>query len=163
MSVQSSYNISNNKLKRAAQQEKKLIIYQLNCNGLNSNLSEIKLFLYNRKPDIFCLCETFITRHEPKFTGYIPIWNHRVNKAKGGLAILIREDIRYKISLMQPFGDGYLELQSVKIFSDFGEVDLVNIYNPCKDVSYEEFEAVNFLEFNLRSCVTSFRKIYDSR
>ena len=46
----------------------------------------------------------------------------------------------YKENLLQPYDNGYLELQSIKITSDFGVLDLVNVYNPCKNITYEEFK-----------------------
>ena len=86
------------------------------------------------------MCETFVNRYEPKFTGYTTNWKHRNNRNKGGLLILIREDLRFKLNKLHSFNDGYLEYQSVRVFSDFGAIDVMNIYNPCKDISFEEFD-----------------------
>ena len=139
MADKNNYSIVNKNLKRKNNLEKKLYIYQLNCNGLNKILSEVKLYLYSKKPDLFCCCETFVNLREPKFFGYNPVWTHRHNKAKGGLLTLVRKDLRYNILNLTPFTNGILEFQSVRVYTDFGMIDVMNVYNPCKDVTYEEF------------------------
>ena len=81
-----------NILKRANESENFFQIFQINCNSLSNKLSEFKIYLYSSKPDIVCLCETMIKKHEPKFIGYSCFWKHR-NAERGGLAVLIRHDI----------------------------------------------------------------------
>ena len=73
-------------------------VHQFNCNGLLSvNRSvELKLYLYSRKPDVMCLCETFIKdkNREPKFVGYHePYSKYREDAAKGGLSIIVKDSI----------------------------------------------------------------------
>lgn len=88
-------NYQTNTLKRLENTENLLHIYQLNCNSLANKLAEIKLYIYRKKPDIVCLCETMVKKHEPKFIGYNVLWKHREGD-KGGLAVLIRHDISFR-------------------------------------------------------------------
>ena len=77
------------KLKRTQEMETKLLIIQLNCNGLYNKLAEIKMFIYRFKPDIFCLCETFVSsKYEHKFISYNSYWQHRQGH-NGGLGPLV--------------------------------------------------------------------------
>jgi len=55
--------IDMNKLKRTPKSEKDFYVIQLNCNGLSNKLAEIKMYIYRKKPEIFCLCETFIKKN----------------------------------------------------------------------------------------------------
>ena len=127
-----------NKLKRSEHLEKSLSIFQLNCNSLNNKLSEIKIYLYTKKPDIMGLCETMVKKKEPKFVGYTPIWKHRLGE-KGGLALLIRNDINFKVIDFEPFHEGGLELQIIELASNLGKIRLANVYNPHKNITVTEF------------------------
>lgn len=91
----SSYQI-NQSLKRKHYLEKQLIVLQFNCNGISSRLSELKLYIYAKKPEVVCLSETWLKKHQPKFIGYDAVWKNRVGAEKGGLGILIRRDIMYR-------------------------------------------------------------------
>jgi exonuclease III len=82
------YQLKSKNLKRESNKENDLEIYQLNCNGIRGKISEIKLYLYSKKPDL-CLCETWLNKNEPHFIGYDAIWHHRTDNDRGGLAILV--------------------------------------------------------------------------
>lgn len=110
-----------NKLKRSTNSEAHLTVYQLNCNSISNKLSELKLLTYTEKPDIFCLCETFAKRYEPSFIGYTGIWKERDGE-KGGLAILIRQDVYFKEITFDPFTNRSLEIQIIEISSELGKV-----------------------------------------
>jgi len=49
-------------LKRQNDTENELQVIQFNCNSLLNKLPEIKLYIYTKKPEIVCLCETFIKK-----------------------------------------------------------------------------------------------------
>ena len=127
-------------LKRSPESEKKLMVIQLNCNGIKNKLVEIKVFTYNTKPDILCLCETFTKPNfEPKFIGYNSHWSHRLGH-KGGLGILIRRDLSFKNKTLIPFNNPKLEIQCIQLFSNGETIDIVNIYNPQKSITEEELQ-----------------------
>ena len=126
------------KIKRSPESEKQLMIIQLNCNGIKNKLVELKVLTYNTKPDILCLCETFTKpNYEPKFMGYNSHWSHRQGH-KGGLGILIRRDLSFKIRTLIPFNNPKLEIQCIQLFSSGEPIDIVNIYNPQKSITEEE-------------------------
>jgi ribonuclease HI len=126
-------------LKRSRGKEKQFEVYQFNCNGISRKLSEVKLFLYTNKPDVLCLCETWLKKKEPKFIGYNSIWVNRIGSAKGGLGILVREDIDYKGKQLNMFSNGGLELHGIQIAYGTGTVDIINCYNPQRNISLDEF------------------------
>lgn len=86
--------------------QKNLMIYQLNCNSLNTKLSEIKQLLISNIPDIFCLCETWLTdKYIPKFPDYIAEWKHR-GAPGGGLGILIHKELQYRNHDLDEYNEG---------------------------------------------------------
>ena len=104
-------------LKRSIEMEKKLKIIQLNCNGLYNKLAEVKMYLYSNKPDVLCLCETFVTpKYEPNFIGYNQYWQHREGH-KGGLGIFVRRDITSKTRQLTVYQTPQLEHQCIQILS----------------------------------------------
>jgi hypothetical protein len=119
--------------------ESQLEIYELNSNGLRGKVSELKNHINSRKPDIVCLCETWLKKNEPKFLGYQRSWLHRPGE-KGGLGILKGEDVRFQHKQVVPFPSGFLECQSVKIFTKSDSIIILNRYNPCKNISLEELQ-----------------------
>uniref|UniRef100_A0A2P2HZJ0 RNA-directed DNA polymerase from mobile element jockey-like n=1 Tax=Hirondellea gigas TaxID=1518452 RepID=A0A2P2HZJ0_9CRUS len=133
------YHLNNQNLKRNKHSEKNFEVFQLNCNGLKNKVSELKLYLYTKKPDLMCICETWLKDREPTFIGYKAIWQHRVDADRGGLGILIREDVNYQSLQLRHFEDGHLEFQAIQIYSNLGNIDILNIYNPNLNVTFEEF------------------------
>jgi ribonuclease HI len=128
----------NPSLKRKPNLEKQLIVIQLNCNGISSKLSELKLYIYSRKPEVVCLSETWLKKYEPKFVGYDSIWKNRVGADKGGLGFLMRRDITYKEKLLNIYNGGGLELCCISVVSNREEINICNVYNPNKDIKKEE-------------------------
>jgi len=133
------FRIKNNSIKRNHSRESSLEVIQLNCNGISKKITELKIFLYTNKPDIMCLCETWLKIKEPRFIGYKAIWCHRVAAARGGLGILVREDISFKYKNLIPYPGGQLEWQCIEISTSQGPIEIMSIYNPNKDISVNEF------------------------
>lgn len=75
-----------------------LIIAEWNANGISNHLNEIKLFLNLYNIDIFLICETHLTSKSfLRINGYDAIIaNHPDDKAHGGAAILIKQNIKYE-------------------------------------------------------------------
>lgn len=74
MPVSKHFHLAHPTLTRSPNSEKYLSLVQLNCNGLSSKLSELKLYIFTKKPDIVCLCETWVRRTPPRFPGYQAVW-----------------------------------------------------------------------------------------
>ena len=125
-----------------------LEIIQWNCNGLYPKLTRFKNYLYDKKPHIVCLCETILKENrEPNFTNYNTFFKHRVEGTKGGQAILVRRDVIGYSKQINYLDRGQLEIQAVTIVLDRDKVDILNIYNPNKNITVNEFEYyINQLE-----------------
>jgi len=115
-------------------------IVQFNCRSIYANLSELKIFLYTKKPHICCLSETWsVANRLPKFIDYKALWKHRDGRG-GGLCILVRTNIIILPSALDPFPDPKIEIQRCKIKFRTFELDILNVYNPNNNISYSEFE-----------------------
>lgn len=126
-----------NEIKRTRESERNILVIQFNCNSIRNKLPELKVYIYTTRPDIVCLCETFIKKYEPKFIGYLCHWYHRVGH-KGGLAVLVRRDIPCKEKTLIPFRTQNLELQCIEVFLKQQWIAIVNVYNPNLNISLEE-------------------------
>ena len=118
-----------------------LVIIQLNCNSILARLSELRHYLYLVKPDVVCLCETRLPTRaaEPHFTGYQAVWWHRPARDGGGLSVLIRNNVPFSVNVLIPYSPtSRFETLSVRISTSIGMVDILNIYNPCSDVTLAE-------------------------
>lgn len=119
-----------------------LIIYFVNCNSIYKKIPEIKKILHTEQPDLVCLCETWLRKkYEPRFKDYICWYNHRLDRGGGGLAILVRKEIQHIEHKLTPYQNGVLEVQAVKLINDnLGDVTIMNLYNPTKNVTLKEME-----------------------
>ena len=79
-----------------------LLIMQLNVRGLSSKTDQIKRIIgnnpCNKPPEVILLCETWLNRGSPSINipGYNLEKENRTGKKGGGVAILIKEDMKYK-------------------------------------------------------------------
>ena len=119
--------------------EQCLVIIQFNCHGLPNKLTEFKVFLYTKKPDVVCLCETWLKGGEPRFVGYQCFWSHRQRAPRGGLAILVRCDLAVDSLQINTFQAGQLECLAVKVQSAQGLISIGNFYNPGANISQNEY------------------------
>ena len=115
-------------------------VVQFNCHSIFTILGDFKIFLYTRKPHIVCLCETWTEEGNfiPQFINYNVQWKHR-NRRGGAIAILIRLDLVVVPSSLVMFQNPLLEIQRCQIkFHNF-LLDIINLYNPNKNISKEEW------------------------
>ena len=72
----------------------------------------------------------------PKFENYKCEWKHRADRSGGGLRILIKSNLQYKIINLIPFHNGVLEAQAIDLHLEDGtKLSVFNYYNPNKDVT----------------------------
>ena len=118
-----------------------LNILSLNCNSIYNKLPELKNLLLDNKPDIMCLCETWLKdKYSPRFKNYITEWKNRSERG-GGLGIIVKQTIQYQTVQLQDYQDGVLETQAIKIYmADSSTLFILNIYNPNKNVTIQEIE-----------------------
>ena len=109
---------------------------QLNVRGITSKKTEVRYLidncLYNDKPDVLLLCETWLTPFSPilKIPGYETFQCNRTAKKGGGVAILLADKYRCKILDVQ-FISQEFESIFVKLELRNGEcVCLGSIYRP---------------------------------
>ena len=118
-----------------------LSVLLLNCHSLNSKLGEIKIMLYSKKPELFCVSETWITNREPKFINYVTEWKHRDDGRRGGgVGLIIRRDVQYEIVNLKMFNLGVLEVQAIKLKMKDTDLCVLHIYNPNKNVTIAELQ-----------------------
>ena len=121
---------------------KNLSVVLLNCKSVRSKLGEIKLMIYANKPDIICLSETWMKRHqkEPNFIHYAVLWKHReTGEEGGGLATLVKSNIQYQEIELVQFPNGKMEVQAIKVFTERQHsIGILNLYNPNADITEQE-------------------------
>ena len=111
-----------------------------NINGLKSSITELKTYIFSFYPVCISLCESHL---KPSQTAKIPKYQifrkDRIGERKGGLMVLIRQDIRCDLLALKPYNGGQLECMAVRLFFQNSLVDLLLIYNPCKNISCNVF------------------------
>ena len=117
-----------------------LSVVILNCNSIYKKLAEIKLLIYNIKPSIFCLTETWVSnKYLPIFVGYNSLWKNRQD-GYGGTCIAVQSGINYKDITLNPFQNGILEYQCIEVVLDsVSKLRIMNIYNPNRNLIKQEF------------------------
>ena len=111
-----------------------------NCRSLYNKLSLFKVKLYSTRPHVVCLNETWLKPdREPTFINYRTFFNHRDSSTGGGLLTLVRNDLTVVRKELEEFTGGKLEIQCVTVFGYNRITDILNIYNPNENISYEEF------------------------
>ena len=105
----------------------KINIISYNCRSIYSCLSEIKIFIYSRKPHCICLNETWIFNNiYPNFINYKPYWKNRPEGRGGGLAILVRSDL-VVIPSQFTYYESDLEVQKITLKLLNNNIDILNI------------------------------------
>lgn len=116
-------------------------ILNWNCRSLYTKLSHFKIKLYAEKPQVACLCETWLKENRlPTFINYKSFFVCRNERSGGGLCILVQNDLSVSELKLVMFHQGYLEVQAVTIHGNGNKLDIMNVYNPSKTVSISEFE-----------------------
>lgn len=98
------------------------------------------MYLYSRKPHLICLQETWLRDGIlPNFINYEANFNNRQHGRGGGMAILVRSDIVLSPADLQQFPGGLLEVQRIKIKYSNTSLDILNVYNPNRVISLNEW------------------------
>ena len=117
-----------------------LVLLVWNCYSINSNLIEFKNYIYNNKPHIICLTETWLKLIDKfKIPGYKIYRKDRFGNG-GGVSILICDSIKSRNhGTFSYYNDGVLETLVVQVQFRNVWADICVMYNPCKIVSQNEF------------------------
>ena len=117
-----------------------LLILVWNCRSIYSNLTEFKKFIYQSKPQVICLTETWLKLSDTlKVPNYNIYRKDRFGKG-GGVAILVSKTLTSRQhSLFNDYDDGLLETLIVQIQINNTWTDFCTVYNPCKNITNAEF------------------------
>lgn len=111
-----------------------------NCKSLYSRLSELKIYIYSKKPHVVCLSETWLFGDvTPNFINYRSFWKNRSEGRGGGVGILIRNDIFVLPSDDLIHINSSLEVQRVTIKTNSCPLDIMNIYNASPRTNVHQF------------------------
>ena len=75
----------------------------------------------------------------PYFVNYSSFFKCRTDRAGGGLATLIRNDVNITPKNLAECPNGKLEVQAITVHCKNTVMDILNIYNPNQSISTEEF------------------------
>ena len=123
--------------------KKDITIVQWNSRSLKRRISEFKLFLYTRKPDIVAIQETWYKNKNktPTFISYEHIRKDRINRPAGGIMLLMRDHLQYEEKAITEYnGNKSLEVQVITVKMQNSTMDVVNIYNPKTTLNEREFQ-----------------------
>ena len=119
-----------------------LLFLLWNARGLQANLLEFQNLVFRKKPQVICVSETWL-RPNVRFNlkGYTVFRKDRPpDCVGGGLVILVHNSLSSVESDITLFPGGQMEVLSAKFKLDRDWVDVFNFYNPCLNVSSEEFD-----------------------
>ena len=131
----------NSRNRTACKQISPRTFLQFNTRNLRSSSSEFKNYITSFYPLCIALNETFLKpNHKFKVSGYNILRLDRTTANGGGLAILIKKRTPYQELALTPYPEGVLEVMAIKLSIDNKWSNILNLYNPCKHVSMEEFD-----------------------
>ena len=113
-----------------------------NARSLYWKLPVFKTTLFSYSPLVVGVCETWLTdafSHSfPNYSSYRV--DNGVGGAGGGLLLLVHQSLSSSLLTINPFPRGRLEYLGVTITFFSGPLQILLIYNPCLDISLQEFQ-----------------------
>ena len=117
--------------------EKNLIILQVNINSINNKLEELKTLIKNTHEDIITIQETKLTSksNTPKVPTYTIVQADRPHKSGGGLITLIRDNITFTLTnIPSTINTHNIKLQMVNVhLNNTKHITIANVYIPPRD------------------------------
>jgi len=113
-----------------------LKVIHLNIHSLPDKFDKLKLLLISTKldPDLILLCETFLNDKNQnlyQLIGYQFISKPRVNKACGGVAIYVKNELNFKMrNDISPHTEGIFETIMIEIINKEKRYIIGEIYRP---------------------------------
>ena len=126
--------------KPSSNNERNLIILQVNINGINNKLEELKTLIKNTYADIITIQETKLTSksNTPKVPTYTTVRADRPHKSGDGLITLIRDNITFTpTDILSTINTHNIELQMVKVhLNNTKHITIANVYIPPRDSTH---------------------------
>ena len=118
------------------------VILQWNARSLIANGQELKKYLdgFKNKPEIVCIQETWLKPClDFVIPGYESVREDRAEGTGGGCATFVRVGVQYqRVALATQ-----LECVAVRVWGEQGRMNVVNFYNPCKQLNVDELEKIS--------------------
>lgn len=106
-----------------------------------SKLEEFRYNLRKSDPLFVLLSEThWKNKYNISFKAYVCIKKNRIDKQKGGVAILLKKHITYNILPLPVFTS--LEVVGITCIIDKKKLDLISVYSPRGDCDFDEINAL---------------------
>ena len=121
-----------------------LRVLQLNINGLRNKTSELSCILAEYQIDVAMIQETKLDQstRDPSIPGYSMVRKDRDSHG-GGIAILIKENLKYLSVEHNVMPDNQVECMTVEVFRWKEPIKIVNFYAPQDvNVNYQEVLSV---------------------
>ena len=122
-----------------ASQKQTAHILLWNARGLNNKLTNFKNYIYRIQPPIICITETHLKANQnPKLRDYLTVREDR-SGGFGGLAILHQKSVAVRPHKLIKYREGKVQAISTQYSYKGNWVTIILIYNPCKEITTEEF------------------------
>ena len=124
--------------KPSSNNERNLIILQVNINGINNKLEELETLIKNTHADIITIQETKLTSksNTPKVTSYTTVRADRPHKSGGGLITLIRDNITFTpTDIPSTITTHNIEMVKVHL-NNTKHIIIANVYIPPRDSTH---------------------------
>ena len=152
--------------KPSSNNERNLIILQVNINGINNKLEELKTLNKNTHADIITIQETKLTSksNTPKVPTYTTVRADRPHKSGGGLITLIRDNITFTPSdIPSTINTHNIELQMVKVhLNNTKHITIANVYIPPRDSTSTDYKKQPTKTYNTVSSILPLYHILSS-
>ena len=127
--------------------ERNLIILQVNISGINNKLEELKTLIKNTHADIITIQETKLTSksNTAKVPTFMTVRADRPHKSGGGLITLIRDNIPCTpTDIPSTISTHNIELQMVKVhLNNTKHITIVNVYIPPRDSTSTHYKTAD--------------------
>lgn len=116
-----------------------LLLLNWNSNGISNKSIELQQFLEDKQIDIACITETHLTSNKKLFVPGFTIYRRdRPDKAGGGVAVMIRKNIRHRaINTDIP----HSEAVGIEIYTKTSPIRIITYYSPPN--SNQKFSTLN--------------------
>lgn len=102
-----------------------------NARGIANKIEELKKYLYRHQIDVVGVCETFMRGdRSTKIKGYNTVFLNRINGRFGGLAIFIKENIKFNV--LKPVKLNLFEYIGINVLTTNNNqgLNIIQIYLP---------------------------------